>query len=452
MTSRLFALLLTLFACTCALAQGPADEEMAAKVDAYLTPFVETRNFSGSILIARRGKVLMARSYGMANYELSVPNTPQTKFQIASLSKPFTAAAILQLEAQGKLNLNDPLVRYIPGYPNGEKITIHHLLAHRSGIPNVNSLPEYEEKSRFPQSLGQIIILFKDRPLDFPPGERYSYSNSNYNLLAYIIQKVSGEDYGEYLRKNIFEPAGMKDSGQPRAGELLSNRASGYVPRGMTDLENAPYLDWSIKTGNGSLYSTVEDLYRFDRALYTDKVLNRRSRDKMFSEQSEGLGYGWFVRKRFDRRVTAYGGRSPGFSSSMERYVDDDVCIIMAGNLYSSLAQSLTDDLAAIVFGQPYRTLQLLPQPVAPAVLAAAVGGYQFGPEFFTPNLPVQVAVRDGQLVLKSPEDIFLIPQPDGTFLDRAYGGTVTFKSDAQGTVTHFTWSFGREYVAQRLP
>ncbi|MCI0356176.1 MAG: beta-lactamase family protein, partial [Acidobacteria bacterium] len=328
MTSRLPALLLTLVACACALAQGPADHDVEAQIDAYLKPFVETRNFSGSVLIARRGNVLMAKSYGMANYELNVPNTPQTKFQIASLSKPFTAIAILQLEARGKLNLNDPLVRYIPEYPNGDKITIHHLLAHRSGIPNVNSLPEYEEKSRSQQTIGQIIVMFKDRPLEFQPGDRYSYSNSNYNLLAYIIQKVSGEEYGEYLRKNIFGPAGMKDTGQPRAGPLISNRASGYMPRGITDLENAPYIDWSIKTGNGSLYSTVEDLYRFDRALYTDQLLSRRSRDKMFTEQSEGVGYGWFVRKRFDRRVTAYGGRSPGFSSSLERYVDDDVCII----------------------------------------------------------------------------------------------------------------------------
>ena len=443
--------MLILASCACA-ASSATDPALEAKVDAYLAPYLQSHNFSGSVLIARDGKVLLSKAYGMANYELDVPNTPHTKFQIASVSKPFTAAAILLLEERGKLKLKDPLSKFIPDYPQGDKITIHHLLAHSSGIFNANNLPGYNEKSRFPQTLDQVIAMFKSNPLQFRPGEKFDYSNSNYNLLAYIIEKASGEAYGDVLRKNIFEPLGMNDTGEPHTGEIIKNHASGYSPQGMTDLENAPYLDWSIKTGNGSLYSTVEDLYKFDRALYTDKLLGRASREQMFKEHFQGVGYAWFIRKRVNRRAITYSGRSPGYTASFLRFPDEDAAVIVTSNVYSSITQSMADDLAAILFGEPYRIPELRARPLDPAVLSAYAGRYQFGPDFITPNNVVQVEARDGQLVLRSPSDSYLIPQPDGTFLDRAYGGQVTFVKDQQGKVNELTWSFGNAFVAKRLP
>src|SRR6267378_5020585 len=170
---------------------------LEAEVDAFVQPYMEGNNFSGSILIARQGKVLISKGYGMADYELSVPNTPQTRFHLASLTKSFTAAAIMILQEQGKLSVEDPLKKFVPDYPNGDKITIHHLLTHRSGIPNVNNFPEYGSKSLSRMSLDEIIRMFKDKPLEFEPGARYRYSNSNYNLLAFIIEKTSGKSYGD---------------------------------------------------------------------------------------------------------------------------------------------------------------------------------------------------------------------------------------------------------------
>src|SRR5262245_33380142 len=167
--------------------------DLEAKVDAYVRPFLEIKGFSGAILIARKGQVLLRKGYGMANYELDAPNTPQTKFHLASISKSFTAAAILILEERGLLNVSDPIGKYIPDYPEGDKITIHHLLIHTSGIPNVNNFLDYNAKSKFPQTLANIIEMFKNKPLTNKPGERYSYSNSNYNVLAFIIEKVSGK-------------------------------------------------------------------------------------------------------------------------------------------------------------------------------------------------------------------------------------------------------------------
>src|SRR5213078_3147724 len=262
------------------------DRQLEAQVDAYLRPYLDLGGFNGSVLIAKGGRVLLSKGYGMANYELNVINTPQTKFHLGSVSKTFTAAAIMLLLEQGKLSVRDPLTRYIPDYPNGEKITIHHLLTNTSGIPNVNNFPEYATQSKFPHTPADLIAMFKQKPLDFEPGTRgYIESNSNYNLLAYIIEKISGQSYGDFLRQQIFDPLGLRDTNHDGdASVLIANKASGYVPVGAMSVENAPYLDWSIKTGNGSIYSTVEDLLSWDRALYAEKILKKGWLQRMVTE------------------------------------------------------------------------------------------------------------------------------------------------------------------------
>ena len=334
---------------------GVHEAKLEAKIDAYVKPFVEMSAYSGSILIAQKGKVVFRKSYGMANYELDVPNTPQTKFHIASVSKPCTAAAILLLEERGQLSVKDPLSKYIPDYPSGDKITVHHLLTHTSGIPNVNNFPQYNNWSRFPQTPASNIEKFKDKPLLFQPGERYDYSNSNYNLLAFIIEKVAGKSYGAFLQETIFAPLGMTDTahdGAPQA--IVKNMATGYVPVGFRDLEEAPYLDWTIKTGNGSLYSTVDDLYKWDRALYTEKLLKRATLARMFTPHTPNVGYGWFISKRLNRDCYRINGRSPVFQGELQRYVKDDVCVLVLGNNYSGAASFMIDNIAAIVFDEPY--------------------------------------------------------------------------------------------------
>jgi CubicO group peptidase (beta-lactamase class C family) len=441
-------------ACFAASPDLPAigDASLGAKVDAYMQPYVEGNNFSGSILIARGGKVLVSKGYGVANYELAVANTPATRFHIASLSKTFTAAAILMLEERGQLRVEDALAKFIPDYPNGDKITIHHLLTHTSGIPNVNDFPVYDQKSKSRLSLTEIIQMFKDKPLEFTPGARYRYSNSNYNLLAFIIEKVSGKSYGEFLKENIFQPLGMNDTANDDGSdELIPNRASGYVPVGMREVENAPYLNWSVKTGNGSLYSTVGDLYKWDRALYTEKILKKSTLDRMFTDYG-GFGYGWRVRKHFDRRVTAMTGRSPGFTSSVERFVDDDVCIILAANTYSGITQSMADDLAAIVFGEKYEAPHP-PARITPAVLESYVGRYQFGQDFvYNPGSMATIVKRGNDLLMQTPGGTtYLIPQAENSFVDRLFGGVVTFRKDASGAITHLTWNFGKDFTAERL-
>lgn len=246
-----------------AAAQVPARDSLAQRVDRYVQPYLDLATFSGVVLLARHGSILLERAYGMANYELAVPNRIGTRFHIASVSKPFTAAAMLQLVERGEINLRDPIAQFIPDYPRGNEITVHHLLAHESGIPDVNGLPGYDSIARLPHTTASLVALFRDQPLDFVPGSRYSYSNSNYNLLAYIIEHVSGMGYGAFLEQNIFRPAGLTSTAHDSSpASLVRDRASGYVPVGASGLANAPYIDWTTKTGNGSLYSTAEDLFR----------------------------------------------------------------------------------------------------------------------------------------------------------------------------------------------
>ena len=190
------------------LGQSPSLER---KIDEYVRPFLDAGGFSGAILAAKDGRILLSKGYGMANYELGISNTPKTKFHIASVSKTFTAAAVLLLEETSRLKVSDPVAKFVPDYPQGERITIHHLLTHTSGIPNVNDFPDYGRWSRFPHQLEEIVGWFKRKPLEFAPGERYGYSNSNYNLLAFIIEKASGERYGDFLKRRIFDPLEMRE-------------------------------------------------------------------------------------------------------------------------------------------------------------------------------------------------------------------------------------------------
>ncbi len=406
-------------------ADAPAD--LAGRVEAYVGPYARTNNFSGCVLVATGDVVNARQCWGMANDEHRVPNTPRTRFHIASVSKSFTAAAILRLADAGRLSVDQPVASVLPGYPRGETITIHDLLAHRSGIPNVNDLPDYDRRSRESWTPSEIVSWFQDLPLEFEPGSRYRYSNSNYNLLAHIIERVTGQRYGSYLSAQVFHPAGLRETGHDgRPQDLVANRAAGYLPVDLDAFENAPYLDWTIKTGNGSLYSTVDDLHRWVQALVGGRVLSAASTAKMFADHRDGAGYGWSVRGG-DRPSASVTGRSPGFSSSVEYFTGSRVTVVVTANLYSSIAQTIAADLGAIAHGEARRAL--VPETAIrldPAVAARFVGRWQFGPDFsYNPNMLATVRIQDGALTMEGSGGAgtaFLIPIGANRFVDRLYG------------------------------
>ena len=398
--------LLGLAACLIVLCLGAAPSHAMVRpgleqaVDAYLQPLLRTNNFSGVILVAQGDEIVLHRAYGQASIEHRVPNRPDTVFQIASVSKPFTAAAIMLLAEQGRVDLRAPLSAILPGYPNGGRLTVHHLLTHTSGIPNINDFPEYADVQRRPHSPEELVAYFRDRPLEFEPASRYAYSNSNYNLLALVVERASGMEFGEFLRSAIFEPLRLQQTGHHgSAAQIVPGLATGYAPAGSLDLERATYVDWSVKTGNGSLYSSAPDLLRFFRAVHEGRLLQPASRSATFTEHVRNVGYGWFLTEANGRAIHHINGRSPGWAAQADYYVEDEVTVIVLANSYISVTTEIARAVGALHFGLAPEPLPALrAEPLAPDAVAALAGAYQFGPDYYVPNALMTVTGNGGYL------------------------------------------------------
>jgi CubicO group peptidase (beta-lactamase class C family) len=414
---------------------------LAAKVEAYLAPLVSSNNFSGVVLVARRGEPLFRKAYGYANVEHRVPNTPATVFHVASVSKTFTSAAIMLLAERGKIDLDAPLSRLLPDYPRAESLTVHHLLAHTSGIPNINEFPEYESLQFTPQTPAGLVARFKDRPLEFPPGARYRYSNSNYNLLALLIERVTGTSYGEFLRRELLEPHGLKHTAhRGDAAAIVPGLAEGYAPRGTRDLERARYIDWTAKIGNGSLITTADDLLVWVRALHAGRVLSQASLDRTFKEHTPRVGYGWFLTRHLGRPRHHINGRSPGWSAQVNHYPGEDVTVILLSNLYIATTSEAASSIGAMVFGAEYTPMPQI--DLAPLVARDAerlVGRYQFGADYYVPNSQIVVVSRGGHLYGEAPGGTFSAPflvLTPTRFISRPFWSNVEFSLGADGKAT----------------
>lgn len=318
--------------------------------------------FSGSVLVARSGKILLSKGYGMANLEYDAPNTPRTKFRVGSITKQFTATAILMLQERSKLSVQDSSCKYVRECPAAwQPITIHHLLSHTSGIPSFTEFPDNDDYERKKMTVLDTLARFKNRSLDFRPGEKFHYSNSNFLVSGHIIEKSSGKSYEEFMNENIFQPLGMKDSGYDHPRNILKNRATGYTKEGDSVKNNSYYWEMDTPFAGGSQYSSVEDLYRWSQALDTEKLLSKKSLDAMFTPHSPedhfwhgptNYGYGWRISRLFNRRLVWHVGEIGGFLSYIGRYPQDNVTIIILSNREDSFVRLASRDLAAIVFGE----------------------------------------------------------------------------------------------------
>jgi CubicO group peptidase (beta-lactamase class C family) len=330
--------------------------EFSSKFDEYMNAQMRAHSFSGSILVAQSGKLLLTKGYGMADAELGVLNTSSTKFRLGPVTQQFTAMAILELEEEGKLDVQNSVCKHIPECPNNwQEVKIVNLLTHTSGIPNFTDFTDYEKTHVMPTTVPELLAHFEKQPLEFKPGEKLKYSSAGYEVLGAVIENVSREPYAKYLAQHIFEPLEMRDTGYDSAKRIMPQRASGYRREGDTDtFANAPYLDISIPYSAGGLYSTVEDLYRWDRALYSEKLVSKKTLNQMFTPFRDGYGFGWKILKEFQRRVLVYAGSINGFSAAIRRYPDDDACVIVLGNLENIDAEKISHDLGAILFDVRY--------------------------------------------------------------------------------------------------
>ena len=277
---------------------GPAPAaDLEPQIDRILQVHCDAGSFNGVALVARDGRVVFERGYGYANLEWRIPNDPDTKFELRSITKQFTALLVLQLVNEGKLALDGHISDYLPYYrkDTGAKVTIHHLLSHTSGIPNFIAEPGFLDgpASRRHYTVQEFAQQHCSGDLQFEPGTKFAYSNSGYFLLGAILEEVSGKSYEDLLDQRIFRPLGMKKSGYAHSEAILEHRAAGYERTSVGLLKNARFYDMSIPFAAGALYSTVRDLYLWDQALYTERLLPSRFRDLLFQPNLDNYGYGW---------------------------------------------------------------------------------------------------------------------------------------------------------------
>ncbi|HWD00387.1 MAG TPA: serine hydrolase domain-containing protein [Candidatus Sulfopaludibacter sp.] len=329
-------------------------QDLAGKADEFVRSFAEQKRFQGSVLLAQDGKPLFRKSYGLADAEWDVSNTPDTKFRLGSITKQFTSALILQLVEQGKIKLDDSVRKYYPAAPDAwQPVTIHDLLSHQSGIPSYTELPGFFEKlagtARTPL---EIIQLTEKMPLEFDPGTQYKYDNTGYIVLGYIIEKVTGKSYEQQLHQAILDPLGMHDTGFDHYTAILHHRAEGYEYDGGT-LRRAPFLDMSLPYAAGSLYSTVDDLLKWDQALYGTQVLSAASKEKMWTPNRSDYGYGWQITTRFGEHAVEHGGGINGFNTMIIRIPEKKLLAVTLANANTNATGPIAAGLLGLALGHP---------------------------------------------------------------------------------------------------
>jgi CubicO group peptidase (beta-lactamase class C family) len=362
----------------------------------------------------------------------------------------------MMLQERGKLSVSDPICKYLEKCPaTWQPVTIRNLLTHTSGVPNYTESPDFFEKvATASYTSASLVDLFRDKPLDFAPNEKYRYSNSGYHLLGLIIEKTSGISYAQFLNENIFKPLGMKSTGYDDSRALVSNRAHGYTLTGELFV-NAAYINMAIPYSAGALYSTTEDLLRWDQALYTEKLISRKSLDEMFtpfkdSGPGAGYAYGWNIGKRFDRQMTGHGGGINGFATNIMRFPADHVTVIVLSNNESARVSSVATNLAAIVFGAPYTVpVERKSITLPAATLDKYVGQYELAPNFI-----MTITNENGRLMAQATGQgkTELFAESETTFFPKLIEATFTFVKDAQGQVTGMVLrQNGRDNPAKKI-
>ena len=355
------------------------DSDYAESASARIAPFAAADLFAGDVLVAKGGEVLLRRGFGLANREWNVPHRGTGKFRLGSLTKQFTAAAILQLMERGKLALDDEIARSYPEAPAAwRNVTLFHLLTHTSGIPSYTSIPGFFQ-GMAQRDLGprEIIALTENEPLDFAPGTKFKYNNGGYVILGQVIERLGQEPYEDYVRANILLPLGLGNTGYEHVETVIPGRVQGYRTRNGR-IENAAYLAMSLPYAAGAIYSCVDDLLAWQRALAAARPIGSAARDLMFADHGHGYGFGWGIQTQFSRRHYVHAGGINGFSVVMSHYSDDDLTIVLLANIQAAPVQKIARDLAGLYFGVAEGEREMV---LDAALLADYVGVYRLGPE-----------------------------------------------------------------------
>lgn len=430
----------------------PAAAQDVARMETIVRADADKGEFMGAVLVARDGEVLLDKGYGSANLEWKIANDGDTKFRLGSITKQFTAASILLLQERGKLRIDAPVKTYWPDAPAAwDGITLYHLLTHTSGIPSLTSFDDFQKTKTLPATPVSLIARFRDRPLEFKPGEKHTYSNSGYILLSAIVEKVSGQGYAAFVTENLLKPLGMADTGYDLHATIIPRRASGYTPVAKGLVINADYVDMTVPQGAGALYSTTHDLLKWERGLFGGKLLKPESLKAMLTPFKDNYALGVVVVAKDGSTTVAHGGGIEGFNTWLGYDPDRKLTVVVLGNLNGGAPGRLGGQLMTLARGG---SVQLPGERVAIAVspdaLKAYEGTYEVNPEF-----GFVVRVEGGKLIVQAtrqgPLEIFA-ESPDHFFF-KVVDAQIVFERDGAGKVTGATLhQNGRDTKAVKKP
>lgn len=437
-----FILLINSF--SAAAQKRPPDTDAARAIDELLTKTFKADEPGAAVIVVRDGKVIHRKGYGKANMELGVAIEPDMVFRLGSITKQFTAVAILMLAERGKLSTSDEITKFLPNYPTkGHKITIEHLLTHTSGIKSYTGMPEWRALWRKDFKLAELIDFFKNQQMDFSPGEKWNYNNSGYVLLGAIIEKASGQTYEDFLVKNIFEPLGMKDTYYDNTTRIIPRRVSGYskTPQGY---KNAEYLSMTQPHAAGSLMSTVDDLARWHAALSTDKLLKQETLKRAWTPyvlrngKPTKYGYGWYMTSIEGSRTIEHGGGINGFVTDAIRLPDEKVYVAILTNREAGIGE-VSRKIAALAIGKLYR------EPVAITLPASALDKYT-GVYQVDEKQEIVIRRENDKLSLQHPLAgiVQIVPSSETEFFIKEFSSIkLKFVKDGSGNITGLVMSTG---------
>ncbi len=428
-------------------------QDRVARIDAAIAPFVAANDFMGVVGYRFDGRPPVLLHYGQAQVELDVPHRPDGIFRIGSISKQVTAVAILLLEQDGRLAIDDRVSRYLPAFKPDDDLRIEQLLLHTSGVVDIYDLDSF---ARSAGALGRFDAVLEElaaRPLTHAPGSAYAYSNGGYAVLAAIVERVSGMPYGRFVETRIAVPLGLMSLRHVEDGDVRSGRVQGYEPLGIDGLRPAGPVAAAFLIGSGSLEADAADLLAWTTAIHSGRLLSAASHEDFIRDHGNAYGYGISVFRRFDRPAIGHDGRVAGFSSDAARYPDDGLSVVVLGNVQSVARDDIRRIVAAAALdveidpGTPPGDLRPVPASID---LRSLVGAYGFGP-----NLTVSIDARDGAVYARANRgaETELIYRGDGRWFSRMLYTTVRFGRDADGRVDRLIWgeSDGAP-VGPRLP
>lgn len=437
-----------------AAAQSADSAAVRERLDAVAKSYTTGNAFMGAVLVVDGDRTLLDKGYGKANVEWNIPDAPDVKFRLGSLTKQFTATLVLLLQQDGKLNIADPVSKYLPDAPKAwEKITLANLLGHTSGIPNFTSGKEFGPWSMNARTPEEELAFFRDMPLDFEPGSKFSYSNSNFEVLGVVIEKLSGKKYGDLLRERIFEPLGMKDTGLDSDELVLPKRAQGYLLT-KDGLVVARSESMSVPWAAGSIYSTTGDLLRWERGLFGGKILNPASLKAMTTAGKGDYGLGVGVAQTDGVRTVLHGGGIEGFNTQLTYVPERKIAVVVLSNVSGLAPNNMAQQLLKVALGKAVvlqSERKSVPIAIAKAELEKFAGVYDLAPTF-----ALTMAVSGDSLTAQGPGQPALpliyvgVVEGHPHFVAAKVDAEVEFLMDAKGTVTSLIWHQSGDHLGKK--